>query len=51
MIDTSAPNGSRNFIIPVYYGFVHETSSVCLTVAKDCVAYIYYNTKSQDADL
>jgi hypothetical protein len=51
MIDTSAPNVSRNFIIPVYNGFVHETSSVCLTVAKVCVAYIYYNTKSQDEDL
>jgi len=51
MIDTSAANGSRNFIIPMYYGFVHETSSVYLTVAKDCVANIYYYTKSQDADL
>jgi hypothetical protein len=35
----------------MYYGFVHETSSVYLTLAKDCVANIYYNTKSQDADL
>ena len=51
MIDTSATNGSRNFIIPMYNGFVHETSSVYLTVSKDCVAYICYNTKSQDADL
>ena len=51
MIDTSAPNGSRNFIIPLYNGFVHETSRVCLTVAKDCVAYIYYYTKNQDVDL
>jgi len=40
MIDTSATNGSRNFIIPMYNSFVHETSSVYLTVAKVCVALI-----------
>ena len=38
MIDSLAPNGSKNFIIPMYNGFVHKTSSAYLTVAKDCVA-------------